>query len=198
MPREVTTHLIPELPDVAELRVFAGEGDQHGVPHFYGLRDPQTGEVLIGLYFQSGDPRVKWNGGTTLAYLACIRDFLEACQASKFACGENADAISCLVLAMASLQLRIERRIREQTMHTHQTGAGEQPTFIGVDMAAPEGDRTVITERKPKGQIAYEGYFAKCGGKSLVSNAPLPTFGAQKPEIQEAWEAAAAAVVAAL
>ena len=47
------------------------------------------------------------------------------------------------------------------------------------------------------GQIAYEGYCASSGGKSLISGAALPTWGDLKPEIRTAWEAAAAAVVAA-
>lgn len=47
---------------------------------------------------------------------------------------------------------------------------------------------------KSLGQIAYDGYFAKCEGKSLISGAPLPTWGGQAAKIQEAWEAAADAV----
>ena len=44
------------------------------------------------------------------------------------------------------------------------------------------------------GQIAYEAYFAHSGGKSLISGASLPTWDAQSPEIQAAWQAAAKAV----
>ena len=44
------------------------------------------------------------------------------------------------------------------------------------------------------GQVAYEGYFAACDGKSLISGAPLPKWEDQAVAIQNAWGAAAAAV----
>lgn len=44
------------------------------------------------------------------------------------------------------------------------------------------------------GKIAYEAYCAKTNWKSLVSGADLPQWGALKPEIKDAWEAAAIAV----
>jgi hypothetical protein len=44
------------------------------------------------------------------------------------------------------------------------------------------------------GQTAYEAYFAKCGGKSLISGSPLPEWSAQSLEIRQAWEAAGRAV----
>jgi hypothetical protein len=46
-------------------------------------------------------------------------------------------------------------------------------------------------------EIAYEAYRAHTGGVSLISGALIPVFGALKPEIQEAWEAAARAVIQA-
>lgn len=47
---------------------------------------------------------------------------------------------------------------------------------------------------KTMGQAAYEGYFEKCGGKSLISGAPLPKWGDQSEPIRASWEAAARAV----
>jgi hypothetical protein len=47
---------------------------------------------------------------------------------------------------------------------------------------------------KSLGQVAYEAYCEFSKGKSLVSGAYLPSFEAQAPEIQKAWDAAAAAV----
>lgn len=44
------------------------------------------------------------------------------------------------------------------------------------------------------GQIAYEAYCNKTNWKSLISGAPLPAYSQLKPEIQEAWTAAAEAV----
>jgi hypothetical protein len=52
------------------------------------------------------------------------------------------------------------------------------------------------TSSKSLGQVAYEAYCEKAGWKSLVTGAPLPTWSQQRPEISQAWEAAAAAVKA--
>ncbi len=47
------------------------------------------------------------------------------------------------------------------------------------------------------GRIAYEAYCGKTDWKSLVSGAALPQWNALKPEIRDAWDVAAAAVVEA-
>lgn len=47
------------------------------------------------------------------------------------------------------------------------------------------------------GQIAYEGYCESSGNRSLISGAELPKWDDLKPEIREAWNAAARAVIAA-
>ncbi len=44
------------------------------------------------------------------------------------------------------------------------------------------------------GKAAYDGYFGACGGKSLISGAPLPKWEDQSDEIKAAWMAAAEAV----
>lgn len=43
--------------------------------------------------------------------------------------------------------------------------------------------------------IAYEAYRAHTGGKSLVSGAPIPEWSALPLPIQDAWLAAADAVI---
>jgi hypothetical protein len=43
------------------------------------------------------------------------------------------------------------------------------------------------------GQAAYEGYLESSQGRSLVTGETLPSWSDQKPERQEAWEAAARA-----
>jgi hypothetical protein len=48
------------------------------------------------------------------------------------------------------------------------------------------------------GQIAYEAYAAKANGISLVSGAELPPWMSLNGSIQEAWDAAAQAVVQAV
>jgi hypothetical protein len=46
------------------------------------------------------------------------------------------------------------------------------------------------------GQTAYEGYVSSTGGVSAISGATLPTWEAQREEIQRAWEQAAERVIA--
>lgn len=45
------------------------------------------------------------------------------------------------------------------------------------------------------GQLAYEAYLEASDGRSLVSGAELPTWDAQDPRIQRAWDHAADAVL---
>ena len=128
--REVTTHHIDNLPEeyAKDLRVYVGPPDEHGVPHQYELRgEPETnilgdcyGARVVNMPFQHGDPRKGWNGGTSLAYVAAIRDFLVQCQASKFACDDNTQAITHLDQVIALLQQRIRRRVAAGTFQTHQ------------------------------------------------------------------------------
>lgn len=48
------------------------------------------------------------------------------------------------------------------------------------------------------GETNYAGYWAACGGKSLISGAPLPAWADQSEAIRAAWDAAADAVRVAL
>ena len=54
-----------------------------------------------------------------------------------------------------------------------------------------------MSEVRPLGQVAYEGYRQRCDGRSLVSGEALPAWDDLPPVIAEAWEAAAEAVVSA-
>ena len=45
------------------------------------------------------------------------------------------------------------------------------------------------------GKVAYDAYFNHSQGKSLVSDAPLPTWEQQSKEICDAWRASAEAVM---
>lgn len=45
------------------------------------------------------------------------------------------------------------------------------------------------------GEVAYEAYRHDSSGKSLISGHAIPEFAALSPAIQNAWEAAATAVV---
>lgn len=125
--REITTHEVAGLPPkaYAELRVVAIDADPHGIPHHYELLERIERPIVHHVVFQTGDPRKGWNGGTSLAFLAVVHDFLVACQASPFACIENEAAIGHVEQAMECLRQRVVRRHAEGTFQTHTTGPGE-------------------------------------------------------------------------
>lgn len=50
---------------------------------------------------------------------------------------------------------------------------------------------------KDLAQVAYEAYLQSCGGKSAWDGGELPAWEDQSPEIQQHWDAAAQAVMAA-
>lgn len=50
-------------------------------------------------------------------------------------------------------------------------------------------------EIRELGEVAYVGYFKASGGKSLISGAGLPAWDEQAPEIRQAWNLGAMAVV---
>lgn len=47
-------------------------------------------------------------------------------------------------------------------------------------------------------RVAYNGYRNYTGGKSLVSNQPIPEWESLNPKIKEAWGAAADAMYSAI
>lgn len=54
-----------------------------------------------------------------------------------------------------------------------------------------------MAEYKTPGQLAYEGFSDRSGGKSVITSEPLPSWGAQIQAVKDSWEAAAAAVTRA-
>lgn len=67
----------------------------------------------------------------------------------------------------------------------------QKSTFSAINTRQVEKAITPGVGSAEAGEAAYRGYFEACGGKSLISGAPLPEWGAQSPEIQQAWLAAA-------
>lgn len=65
-----------------------------------------------------------------------------------------------------------------------------------IPTAAPVAATVRGMSDKTPGQVAYEGYLAHSGGRSLVTMAPLPSWEEQAGAIREAWEQAAGAVLA--
>lgn len=68
------------------------------------------------------------------------------------------------------------------------------PEEIERRKAQPKKEQHMNNE-KSLGQVAYEAYCEQSNWKSLASGADLPPFADTKPEIQQAWEAAAQAVL---
>jgi hypothetical protein len=54
-----------------------------------------------------------------------------------------------------------------------------------------------MDEEKTPGQVGYEAYAKKAGWYSLITSSPLPEWAAVDQDVKDAWEAAAAAVLAA-
>ncbi len=73
-------------------------------------------------------------------------------------------------------------------------GRDAKDRYSAINTRQVEKALTVGIAAADAGEAAYNGYLASCGGKSLVSVQPLPTWAEQSPEIQTAWRAAAAAV----
>lgn len=77
--------------------------------------------------------------------------------------------------------------------------ANDRIQIVVADAPGPGGANHVyllsIDPAPNLGKMAYDGYFQRCQGKSLISGAMLPNWEDQKPEIQEAWHAAGAAIL---
>ncbi len=87
-----------------------------------------------------------------------------------------------------------------RTITTHIVNpANDRIAIVVMDGPGPGGANHLYSlqiDQAPNfGKLAYEAYCAKTGGKSLVSGAPLPTWDQQAEAIQDAWHAAAVAVL---
>jgi thioredoxin reductase len=72
--------------------------------------------------------------------------------------------------------------------------AGHEATAVVVATIADASPRRYGSGMTNFGQVAYEAYCKKTGGKSAVTGESLPAWEDQSSEIREAWEAAAKAV----
>jgi hypothetical protein len=65
-----------------------------------------------------------------------------------------------------------------------------------ADVPPPELNRLLrMLDGTDTGRTAYAGYYASCGGRSLVSGQPIPDWDAQSADIKRAWQGAADFVV---
>lgn len=112
--REINLHKVPGLND--NLKIVADdEPGPGGANHRYYVieaSDASQHAVLLDVRFQNGGIKeVGVNGPSNEALLAIVMDRVEAFQAGKFACVENAHALAALKEAMGHFQQRTLKRV---------------------------------------------------------------------------------------
>jgi hypothetical protein len=98
--------------------IKALDDHQSGVPHHYSIQIPNGTVVMLD--FQNGPiAEVGVNGITQEALLAIVLDRLRGFQGGKFACRENALAITKIEEGMPWLHSRTMSRMRKGIEGTH-------------------------------------------------------------------------------
>jgi hypothetical protein len=104
-----------EIETTKYTQVFATDERGAGnANHIYSVASVEAGEVLQVVCFQNGPIKESGvNGVMNEDLIAMVIDRLEGFQSSKFACRENALAISCLEWALLWLRERTtDREVR--------------------------------------------------------------------------------------
>lgn len=119
MSREITTHKVNGCND--ELTVLAVDEPGSGnACHVYSICVPNGDPGDVRLCFQNGPIKdVGTNGITQEALLAVCIDRLRGFQSGKFACRENAIALTHLEDAVHWLQHRTNERLKRGVEGTH-------------------------------------------------------------------------------
>lgn len=108
--REILTHTVGGLNEHLRIRVMDEPG-AGGACHHY--RITYSDQWTWDTHFQEGPiQEVGVNGVSNEALLAIVRDRLESFQAGAYACGENAEALECVMLAMHALEARTLHRLK--------------------------------------------------------------------------------------
>lgn len=126
--REITTHKVNGCNEALRVRA-TDEPGSGGAYHRYEVggfdagRNPSCDResyVGVQILFQNGPiPEVGTNGLTHEALLAILIDRLQGFQKGKFACRENAIALTKLEEAMHWLKHRTEQRLARGVEGTH-------------------------------------------------------------------------------
>lgn len=117
--RELTSHKVNGLNEELRIQVMDDPG-QGGACHVYDIvtteqatDDDEGGEIRHVIYFQNGPIAESGvNGISNESLLAIVEDRLIGFQSGKFACRENAVALTKIQEAMMWLQKRTLDRIR--------------------------------------------------------------------------------------
>lgn len=108
--RILDLHKIGPLNEQLTIVVMDDPG-QGGASHVYQIEGP-NGEVFTEIRFQNGPiQEAGVNGISNEALLAIVYDRLQAFQAGKYACDENAAALRAVDRALGCLKQRTERRL---------------------------------------------------------------------------------------
>lgn len=120
MPRELTSHKVNGLNEALQITVLDEPG-QGNACHVYVIKvaDP-TSPVACNVRFQNGPILESGiNGISQEALLAIVEDRLFGFQSGKFACRENAIALTHIQEAMMWLQKRTMDRMKRGVEGTH-------------------------------------------------------------------------------
>ena len=116
--RQLTSHKVNGLNEAIEIDVLDEPGDGNAC-HRYCLR-LNPGTVMNEINFQNGPiQEVGFNGLSNEALLAIVEDRLVGFQGGKFACRENAIALTSIQEAMMWLQKRTRDRMARGVEGTH-------------------------------------------------------------------------------
>jgi hypothetical protein len=121
--REITSHKVNECNEAISITADERNPENGNASHHYTLawHEQDDSGCDIEICFQNGPIKeVGVNGVTNEALLAIVADRLEGFQSSKWACGENADALIAVNLAMESLKARTAQRIARGVEGTHE------------------------------------------------------------------------------
>ena len=124
--RAITTHHTNDVNKLLTLEADARDEKNGNASHIYQISwphpecDPGTDMQAVELPFQHGPiGEVGVNGLTNEVLLAIVIDRLEGFQTSKWACEENAQALSYCKEALAQLELRTLARTARGVEGTH-------------------------------------------------------------------------------
>lgn len=123
--REITSHKVNGLNESLRIEVLDEPG-QGNACHVYGItsEEPRAAEtppaVMLPIRFQNGTvPEAGINGITNEALLAIVEHRLQGFQSGRFACRENAVALTKLQESMMWLQKRTRDRVARGVEGTH-------------------------------------------------------------------------------
>lgn len=124
MPREITTHRTNVLNECIKVDAMDNPGSG-GASHYYriaGVQGPLDNHPIpaIDIHFQNGPiNEAGSNGLSNESLLAVVIDRLQGFQSGKFACRENALALTKLEEAMHWLHYRTAGRVARGVEGTH-------------------------------------------------------------------------------